>query len=484
MDGFLARHAPVARPRLLSVGSFLGEWRVTAFLGSGGNAEVYRVVSARDGRAAAAKVLLREDEASRRRFRQEVQLLAAQTDAAFARFYAAGETGGRPYLVTELLEPVDLPETESEIADYLLAVCRAVGVLHRAGRIHRDIKPSNVMRRADGELVLIDLGLVKDTARSPDPEPDVSLVSGKVIAVGTPRFAAPEQLSGGEVTAAADVHAIGRLADVAFRSHPPREWLPIILRATSSIPEQRYQSADALARAIRGRRGLRRTAGAAGAMLLALLLAVGGAALFRARTPSVSPSPSADLAVREHTAWNALCENAMTNLVASELLWERPVTNWFGGSCRVQPARAYRTVTNRVAASIIRLNGRKVAFARPVELSPSRAYFVEGPGVLDADFRSLGTNVVVHLNRCDFVNRSAVPVGRAGLRYVFDKDVYLNFPALDRPSRSASESCFENFDRASNVIRYKGPPARELLTRELELDRRKGLQSEREQLGD
>ena len=52
------------------------------------------------------------------------------------------------------------------------------------------------------------------------------IMDGKAVAIGTPRFAAPEQMIGGEVTAAVDVHAIGRLADVAFRSNLPRSWLP------------------------------------------------------------------------------------------------------------------------------------------------------------------------------------------------------------------------------------------------------------------
>ena len=165
LNGFLVTHESVAKPKLLAIGAALGEWRVTAFLGSGGNAEVYRVVRNADGLVAAAKVLLREDDASKKRFRQEVALLSAQMGRHFAKFYASGEVDGRPYHVSELLEPVDLPENEREIADYMLTVCKAVDALHRAGLIHRDIKPSNIMRRTNGELVLIDLGLVTRLSR-------------------------------------------------------------------------------------------------------------------------------------------------------------------------------------------------------------------------------------------------------------------------------------------------------------------------------
>lgn len=40
LTGFLAQHELVAQPKLYDVGSVLGAWRVTTFLGSGGNAEV------------------------------------------------------------------------------------------------------------------------------------------------------------------------------------------------------------------------------------------------------------------------------------------------------------------------------------------------------------------------------------------------------------------------------------------------------------
>ena len=43
VNDFLARHSPVARPQILRLGDRVGEWCVTAYLGHGGHAEVYRV---------------------------------------------------------------------------------------------------------------------------------------------------------------------------------------------------------------------------------------------------------------------------------------------------------------------------------------------------------------------------------------------------------------------------------------------------------
>ena len=452
LNGFLARHESVAKPKLLAIGAALGEWRVTAFLGSGGNAEVYRVVRNADGLAAAAKVLLREDDASKKRFLQEVALLSAQMGRHFAKFYASGEVNGRPYHVCELLEPVDLPENECEIADYLLTVCKTVDALHRAGLIHRDIKPSNIMRRVNGELVLIDLGLVKDAVKSSSPERDVSIADGKAVAIGTPRFAAPEQMIGGEVTAAVDVHAIGRLADVAFRSDPPSSWLPIIRRATSSIPTQRYPSADALCSAIRHRNDKRNAMLAATAVgLLALVVGV----TIGLWQTTIGPT----------LAWRSLCENVTTNLVVKELAWERLVMNKVGNSMMVVPERAYRKVQKPSDITIVCLNGKTNEFDRPIVLDASREYFIEGPGILAANIQAQGGVVRVHLKNCYFFNRSVVPIDKANIRYVFEGGAYLNFMEQDERPRSVVNAHIENFDGAYDEIRFKGPTTHEGLNK-------------------
>lgn len=167
------------------------------------------------------------------------------------RFYDSGECRGRPYFVCELLEPVDEPRNVRAVAKYLIDVCNAVGVLHGLGLVHRDLKPSNVMRRANGELVLIDLGLVKNLSKGADPEQDVSVVSERIVAVGTPSFAAPEQLQGGTISPLVDIHAIGRIANSLLGEKASRGWTDVIRRATSSIPGLRYHSAGEMAAAIR-----------------------------------------------------------------------------------------------------------------------------------------------------------------------------------------------------------------------------------------
>lgn len=242
-----------ARP-LTSVGSIIGGWKVLAFLGRGGSAEVYRAENEATGIVGALKILYRVDGKACARFRREIRLAAELSGAAFPKFYGAGEDSGRLYLAEELLEPMELPRHDATIASYVLGVSCAVEKLHKRGFIHRDIKPRNVMMRpSTGECVLIDLGLAKedDTLRSQNDT--LSVVDGHAVGVGTPGFSAPEQFAGGKIGVAADIHALGVLANVCFNGNPPPAWAKIIRRSTSSIPEQRYATVAEFARAVRHR---------------------------------------------------------------------------------------------------------------------------------------------------------------------------------------------------------------------------------------
>ena len=286
-----AVHAPVN-----SVGHFppdtpFGDWRLTAFIGRGGNGEVYCAEHTTLGTPAAVKVLMRDDERAKARFAREAQLLARLRSDAFPRFFAYGEANGHPYLAMELLEPGDLPTGERAVARFLLKVCDAVGELHALGYIHRDIKSGNILwRSVEARVprdrgragraslpvpVLADLGLVKTVQPSNSQTIQPSNSPTTLGGVGTPGYGAPEQMERGEATIASDIHALGVLADRCFNGNPPRAWARIIQRATSSIPAHRYPSVAALARAIR-HRNLMRTAIAIFAAAAISFVAVAG----------------------------------------------------------------------------------------------------------------------------------------------------------------------------------------------------------------
>ncbi len=256
IEGILSAHERMPTGASFPDGAVFGNWRVTAFIGKGGNGEVYRAVHVAIGTSAAVKVLVRNEPRARERFVREARQLSELKSASFPQFFEYGEANGFFYLVMELLEPGELPSGDRNVARFLRQVCDAVSELHARGIVHRDIKPSNILWRTGTGImpvavpVLADLGLVKDSATSNAGRPTSDITLG---GVGTPGYGAPEQMERGEASVASDIHALGVLADRCFDSKPPRTWRRIIERATSSIPERRYQSVDDFLKAIRWR---------------------------------------------------------------------------------------------------------------------------------------------------------------------------------------------------------------------------------------
>lgn len=251
LDRFLSEEAVDPAKPILAVGEKVGSWRVCAYLGGGGFGEVYRVEHAKVGISCALKLLRRESHSSRERFLREAKVLAEHPHSAMPLFYEIGDVHGRPYIVMELLTPRELPKSDRGVALLLKQLCSVISSLHARGVVHRDVKPSNVLYRKNGEPVLVDYGLIKNPA--PDGDCVANCLTKANVAIGTERYAAPEQLAGGAVDISADIHALGVLADACFHGAATRRWNRIIRRATSSIPKQRYGSAKDFYAAIRWR---------------------------------------------------------------------------------------------------------------------------------------------------------------------------------------------------------------------------------------
>lgn len=110
-------------------------------------------------------------------------------------------------LVMEFIEGDNLEELvakkgkidEAQALDWLTQLVDILHLLHQRNLAHRDIKPSNLILRPNGQLALIDFGTVGLG----------SLEEWGKTKVGSPGYAAPEQLSGSAVLAS-DFFALGR----------------------------------------------------------------------------------------------------------------------------------------------------------------------------------------------------------------------------------------------------------------------------------
>jgi serine/threonine-protein kinase len=198
------------------LGERLGAWRIVSHIADGGMGAVYLAERA-DGeyqQRAAVKLLNPAfvSASAKARLEAERQILAGLTHPNIAGLLDGGRTeDGVPYLVLEYVdgEPIDAwcdrqgLDTAARLR-LMAKVCRAVDYAHRNLVVHRDLKPSNILVDARGEPQLLDFGIAKLV------EGGVGLTrSGHRVL--TPSHASPEQITGGPVTTATDIYALGVL---------------------------------------------------------------------------------------------------------------------------------------------------------------------------------------------------------------------------------------------------------------------------------
>lgn len=470
IEGILSSRERMPTGASFPDGIVFGSWRVTAFLGKGGNGEVYRVVHVSLGTSAALKVLVRDEPRARERFMREAKLLSELKSASFPQFLEYGEANGCVYLVMELLEPGDLPSGDREVVRFLRQICEAVAELHVRGIVHRDIKPSNILWRIgrartpaapqrDAVPVLADLGLAKDIATSGVGRSTSDLTVG---GVGTPGYGAPEQMERGEASVASDIHALGVLADRCFGGKPPKAWVRIIERATSSIPDRRYPSVAAFVKAIQRRNQSRRLGIGLSVLLLAGLSAAAFVMLYRR------------YGGEEWKWWLMRSHEPIVSVEKEYVPYEHPVSG----------RKGYRiiTQTNTVDGVVIRLNGKTVLFKKPMVLEPGQ-YRIIGPGRLDADI-SGSSNAVVRLKGCVLNNLTAAGYQKNKVNYILEGDAYLNFANLDEDYRI--RKCIGHFDGLLNGnggdVAFRGPPTREELRKTRRKERTREWQKELDEI--
>ncbi len=162
------------------------------------------------------------------RFAREGKILGQLAHSHIAELVDAGVTpGGEPYLVLEYVEGQPIDEycdrralTVDIRLRLFLDVLDAVAAAHAQLIVHRDLKPSNVLVRNDGQVKLLDFGIAKLLADTETPA-EATLVTLEAGAALTLRFAAPEQLSGRQITTGTDVYALGVLLYVLLAGRHP-----------------------------------------------------------------------------------------------------------------------------------------------------------------------------------------------------------------------------------------------------------------------
>lgn len=265
------------------VGKLLdGRYQIVGRTGSGGSARVYRAQDILMHRTVALKIL-EEDETeyciNSRSFETEVKAISLLSHRNIVTVYDVSMRGSVKYIVMELVEGITLREyldfhtvlPEKEVIACTRQVLYALREAHDKGLVHRDIKPQNIMLLRSGQLKVADFGI----ARLPDR--DHFQMSDR--SVGTVHYISPEQATTNRVDARSDLYSLGivmyematgvrpfdakdasvvAMMQVSDEPMPPRRLREdlspaleqVILRAIRKDPDARYESADAMLRAL------------------------------------------------------------------------------------------------------------------------------------------------------------------------------------------------------------------------------------------
>lgn len=263
----------------------LGKFEIKRILGNGAMGEVYLGVDPSIGREVAIKTILpsaAQGGEAKERFAREARAAGVLNHPNLVTIYEFGEDQGVLYIAMEFVKGHDLDEllyeqslSRSEALEVLAQVCDGLGFAHRQAIVHRDIKPTNVRVQRDGRRLhakVMDFGVAKISN---------SDMTATGMVMGTVSYMAPEYIRTGKPDPRSDLFAVGVMLYESLSGRKPfsGDTTPTVLykivneepepieteklqgispairsvldRSLSKNPDDRFQTAEELAKALR-----------------------------------------------------------------------------------------------------------------------------------------------------------------------------------------------------------------------------------------
>jgi serine/threonine-protein kinase len=252
---------------MLEIGSVIdGKYKILNMIGKGGMSTVYLAMNERVNKQWAIKEIHKNDYRNFELDKKEIELMKKLKHPHLPSVVDVIERENCLLIVMDYIEGQSLENVLKEtgyfdveqVLVWAKQLCDVLQYLHSGNPpiIYRDMKPGNVMKKPDGNLVLIDFG----AAREYKPENLKDTIS-----LGTRGYAAPEQYRGDDQSdARTDIYCLGVMLFQLLTGESPQKLRPIrecrpelsagleavIEKCTRIKKEERYQSAEELADAL------------------------------------------------------------------------------------------------------------------------------------------------------------------------------------------------------------------------------------------
>ncbi len=257
-------------------------YQIIEEVGQGGMGRVYKAVDQELNRIVALKMIKPEISSQPgivERFKKEIKLASQITHKNVCRIHDLGQAQGIKFISMQYIKGQDLKGfikqsgrlTTEKTIDLTMKICAALQAAHDEGVIHRDLKPENIMLDGEGIAYVMDFGIAKSL------EAEELTKEGTVV--GTPHYMSPQQAAGEEVDHRSDIYSLGAIMYEVLTGRPPfkadsdigiihkhitetpkppsnlNPQIPkvleeIILKCLKKKPEERFQKADDVIKAI------------------------------------------------------------------------------------------------------------------------------------------------------------------------------------------------------------------------------------------